>query len=250
MCAGCSGCGVRDARDLRTPRDDRVEQGDLPRALRWVAEQPFPDEAPIPFYREANEISRARVLLASEQLNRARDLLEKLSEAARRGCRKGRLVEILALYFLTLHALGAVGEARAALGEALELAKGEGYMRSLLDAGDGLEILPAALAQEAGSSQGIYARKLLAVCRGEEVKGEEALTSQPYPPGGRYEALTPREMEVLQAMADGLNNTEIARKLVVAVSTIKRHIHHIFAKLDATSRTQALVRARQLGLLK
>jgi LuxR family transcriptional regulator, maltose regulon positive regulatory protein len=66
---------------------------------------------------------------------------------------------------------------------------------------------------------------------------------------GLIEALTSREVEVLRLLATGRQNQQIARELVVAPSTVKKHITHIFEKLGATNRTEATDRARQLGLL-
>ena len=63
------------------------------------------------------------------------------------------------------------------------------------------------------------------------------------------EPLTNRELEVLRLIAAGLANREIAQELVVAVSTVKTHINHIYGKLDVKNRTQAVSRARSLGLL-
>jgi LuxR family maltose regulon positive regulatory protein len=63
------------------------------------------------------------------------------------------------------------------------------------------------------------------------------------------EPLTDRELEVLRLMAAGRSNAEIAQALVVAVSTIKTHVNRIFGKLGASSRTQAVARARELHLL-
>ena len=63
------------------------------------------------------------------------------------------------------------------------------------------------------------------------------------------ELLSSREMEVLRLIATGQSNPEIAQALVVAVSTVKAHINNIFGKLGVTSRTQALVRAREFQLL-
>ncbi len=54
---------------------------------------------------------------------------------------------------------------------------------------------------------------------------------------------------MLRLVADGLSNGEIAARLVVGVSTVKKHINNIFGKLGMGSRTQALVRARELSLL-
>jgi len=63
------------------------------------------------------------------------------------------------------------------------------------------------------------------------------------------EPLSERELEVLRLIAQGLSNQEITQKLVVALSTVKGHNLRIFAKLQAKSRTEAVARARELGLL-
>jgi len=63
------------------------------------------------------------------------------------------------------------------------------------------------------------------------------------------EPLSERELEVLQLLAAGRSNQEIAEALVVAVGTVKTHIHHIYGKLNANSRVQAVARARELQLL-
>jgi NarL family two-component system response regulator YdfI len=61
--------------------------------------------------------------------------------------------------------------------------------------------------------------------------------------------LTPRELEVLAAMADGASNKAIARRLDISFHTAKFHVAAILAKLDADSRTEAVTRAAQLGLV-
>jgi LuxR family transcriptional regulator, maltose regulon positive regulatory protein len=61
--------------------------------------------------------------------------------------------------------------------------------------------------------------------------------------------LSAREREVLRLIAEGHSNQAIADALIVAVSTVKRHINNIYGKLDVRSRTQALARARELKLL-
>jgi DNA-binding NarL/FixJ family response regulator len=68
--------------------------------------------------------------------------------------------------------------------------------------------------------------------------------------GGLPEPLTERELEVLQLVADGDSNQDIARKLVVSLATVKTHINHVFGKLDAESRVQVVARARALGLIE
>ena len=64
------------------------------------------------------------------------------------------------------------------------------------------------------------------------------------------EPLSPRELEVIQLIATGASNPEISQELFISVNTVKKHITNIFGKLGATSRTQAVARARQLGLVK
>jgi LuxR family maltose regulon positive regulatory protein len=61
--------------------------------------------------------------------------------------------------------------------------------------------------------------------------------------------LTPRELEVLRILVAGDSNQEIADKLVITLSAVKKHTGNIFRKLNVNSRTQAIARARELGLL-
>ncbi len=66
---------------------------------------------------------------------------------------------------------------------------------------------------------------------------------------GLPEMLTSREINILQLLAEGCSNREMAERLVLSEGTIKFHIHNILGKLDVTSRTQAIVKARNLNLL-
>ena len=69
------------------------------------------------------------------------------------------------------------------------------------------------------------------------------------PADGLPEALSEREAEVLQLVAEGLSNQEIADRLVISITTVKTHVGNIFLKLGVTSRTQAIARAESSGLL-
>jgi LuxR family maltose regulon positive regulatory protein len=66
---------------------------------------------------------------------------------------------------------------------------------------------------------------------------------------GAFELLTERELEVLRLVAAGTSNRAIAARLTVTLGTVKKHLNNIFGKLGVQSRTQALARARELGLL-
>ena len=120
----------------------------------------------------------------------------------------------------------------------------------------------AALLQEA-HTRGIvtnYVTKLLAAFpeqtprHGDKEMGNLSEVSVSVSPGVRVsqslvEPLSEREREVLRLVAAGLSNQEIAARLIVGVSTVKKHINNIFGKLAVRSRTQALARARELNLL-
>ncbi|HEX3641313.1 MAG TPA: LuxR C-terminal-related transcriptional regulator, partial [Ktedonobacteraceae bacterium] len=75
-------------------------------------------------------------------------------------------------------------------------------------------------------------------------QAEESTKAQPLP-----EPLSERELQVLQLLARGASNQEIAQELVIVVDTVKRHVSHIFSKLGVKNRVQAVEQARALGLL-
>jgi LuxR family maltose regulon positive regulatory protein len=94
-----------------------------------------------------------------------------------------------------------------------------------------------------------YTGKLLAACEAEEHKSEDT-SSRPPPPAQRmFEPLSPRELEVLHLIAAGRSDQEISERLFLALSTVKGHNRKIFGKLQVQRRTEAVARARELGLL-
>jgi ATP/maltotriose-dependent transcriptional regulator MalT len=97
----------------------------------------------------------------------------------------------------------------------------------------------AALLRDAGAKghSPSYVQKLLAGF-GEQGPGQQS-----------YEPLSTRELEVLRLMATGMSNPQIAAELVIALSTVKTHVNRIYAKLDVRNRAQAIVRAREAGLI-
>lgn len=102
--------------------------------------------------------------------------------------------------------------------------------------------------------------RLLAVMREQAIQALLACKSEILPVDGSFpnppskiqkliEPLSERELEILHLVNDGLSNSEIAEKLIVTVGTVKKHLNNIFGKLGVGSRTQALVRAREVSLL-
>jgi LuxR family maltose regulon positive regulatory protein len=167
-------------------------------------------------------------------------LLAELLEAAEGAERTGSMIKLLPLQALAFQARGDLDQALPTLERALSLAEPEGYVRTFVDEGQPMgRLLRRALTQ--GILPGYTSRLLGAL--GESV--------QPAPPAVQalVEPLTERELEVLRLIAGGLSNREIAQELVVAVSTVKTHINHIYGKLDAKSRIQAVAKAQALDLL-
>jgi LuxR family maltose regulon positive regulatory protein len=205
---------------------------------------------------EPGHLTFARLLLAQGRLDEARELLRRLAAHAETGGQLRSALEALALLSITQHGAGDARAALATLEHALRRAEPEGYIRTFLDAGPSMAVLLAAGLERSdwGRAQGNhaavrdYARALL-----EHIPAEPAPIMPPPPPPALLppdvEPLTPRELEVLHLIAAGKSNGEIAGAMVVAVSTVKAHINSIFGKLGVTSRTQALVRARELQLL-
>ena len=165
--------------------------------------------------------------------------------------------QIQLLQALTHDALGDSSQAQACLGRALALAGPEGHVRIFVDEGEPMRLLLLELRskidQRTSLASSAYLDKLLSAFGVSDAQADRA---QPSPVAiaqskiqTPVEPLSERELEILQLIAQGLNNREIADKLVVAQSTVKKHINNIFGKLDATHRAQAIAHARELRLL-
>jgi LuxR family maltose regulon positive regulatory protein len=95
-----------------------------------------------------------------------------------------------------------------------------------------------------------YTRRLLAAFEAEQPVSEDPSPRRPMPLAQPLiEPLSQRELEVLQLIAQGLSNQQISERLSVALDTVKGHSRKIFGKLQVQRRTEAVARARELGLL-
>jgi LuxR family maltose regulon positive regulatory protein len=214
---------------------------------------------------ELEQLALARLRLAQGNPAGAYDLLVRQRAAAEAGGRTGRLIAILSLIALALEAQGLHDQADEILFQVLSLARPEGHVRPFLDLGRPFyELLERYAEQgERADTQGWgmmrlttgYGRVLLKSFQEDRklLWGTDPTTDPaPLPPslaGGMRDPLTDRELEVLQLLAEGHTNNEIAGRLIVAPSTIKQHLKNIYSKLDVHNRTQAVIRGRELGLL-
>jgi LuxR family maltose regulon positive regulatory protein len=262
-------------------------QGDLSSVERWAAalEERFDSHDPFRFEDESSHIAQARVSLAQKKPDEAIGFLSRLEESARSGGRMGRVLEILLLEALAMRETGDLEHAIPALTECLTLAEPEGYVRVFLDEGRPMQMLLAqwlsheqadglsheqvhGVAQASADPLRAYAIHLLSQFDAEThvVMAPQEKVSQTDDRSARsgqalgepevrrakdmlVEPLSQRELEVLHIMALGRTNREIARQLIVAPGTVKAHTASIYRKLDVANRTEAVARARQLGIL-
>ena len=232
-----------------------LAQGDLAAAARWTQENGLNagDEPDYP--SEPGHLVLARVLLAQARPGPALALLDRLHAAAAAQDRAGSLIEIGALRALALAASGDADRAVGALADVLTLACPQGHVRVFTDEGPPMAALLARLitAQRAGGAAaevplGCLARLQRAFDTGHTRPGSRSAAAPPAVPG-LVEQLTSRELEVLTMLAAGKSNPAIASELVVTLDTVKKHVSHVMAKLGAANRTEAVARARELGLI-
>ena len=215
-----------------------------------------PDDEP-GYPREPEYLVLARVLLAQDRLGPALTLLGRLHTAAAAQGRTGSVIEIQALQALALAAGGDDNAAVTALAQALTLARPQGYVRLFADEGAPMAALLGRLIATQRTQQ-TAADGIPLAYLGRLARAFEPGTAATGPRGGAGAAvvaglvapLSGRELEVLRLLAAGKPNQQIAGELVVALSTVKKHVAHILDKLGAANRTEATARARELGLLR
>jgi ATP/maltotriose-dependent transcriptional regulator MalT len=232
-----------------------LAQGEVAAAARWVEERGLAPDGEPGYPAEPEYLVLARVLIAQDRPGPALTLLERLHAAAITQGRTGSVIEIGALRALALAAAGDENAAVDALAYALILGCPQGYVRIFADEGPPMTALLARLiaAQKADHADardiplGYLARLLRAF--GEPPIEASARRGAAAAVPGLVEQLTARELEVLALLATGTPNPRIAEHLVVSLDTVKKHVSHVLSKLGATNRTEAVTRARQLGLI-
>jgi len=170
---------------------------------------------------------------------------------------KVMVLQAIALHAVALRANGEKDKALQLLGEALALAEPGGFIRIFIDEG-----IPMAHLLSEAAAHGMmpdYIGKLLAVFETEGQKSEDKSSLPSAQPliepevqpakDMLVEPLSQRELEVLQLIAQGLSNREISERLFLALNTVKGHNRKIYGKLQVQRRTEAVARARELGLV-
>ena len=230
--------------------------GDVDAAARWVRARGLTAEDEPRYPRERGYLMLVRVLLAQQAPEQALGLLERLHAQAAAQGRTGGVIQVRTLQALGRHAIGDPRGALAPLADALALAAPEGYLRVFVDEGPPMAALLRELVdrrQERSAAADAVPRDYLA--RLVDAFERAGLPVRlPVRHGGvvvtgLVEPLSARELEVLVLLAAGAPNRAIAEQLVVTLDTVKRHVSNLFGKLEVANRTQAVARARELGLL-
>lgn len=264
------------------PGDQLNEQAEA-LVKEWQAELAKPvDNTPMPMDEVAvmTAISLARVFITNGQVEAALSLLDRAAQSARAAEHRGGLISSLLLSAIARKSTAANSTGAAALEEALSLAEPGGYVRVFVDEGEAMRLLiadysPRSVAEwdcrmkiekhkcDQDHKLIVYADKLLAAFSQPVAEPQttadhqKSAISNPTPlrsgdnsqQSTMVEPLSRRELEVLHLLALGRTNQEICAQLVTALGTVKAQTASIYRKLEVTNRTEAVARARQLGIL-
>jgi LuxR family maltose regulon positive regulatory protein len=223
-----------------------IAQGKIEAAARWQSEwadRRVKTHEKLPYVlSELDQILQARILLAQGKSGDCLNIAGQLQKSAEELDRNGVVIEALVLKCLASRHQNNYEEALKALDRALALAEPEGYMRIFLDEGSPM----AQLLYEA-ASRGIrkeYTGRILSnFPLHREGRKARSLTDD------LIEPLSQREIEVLQLLAEGASNKEVARRLFISLPTVKWHTSNIYGKLAVQNRTEAVAKAGALGLI-
>ncbi len=231
----------------------RLEMGDLAAVERWhrTKEQRTAflvreHERELPLLQQQEEaLLLVRLYIAQK---RAGEALAELAPWKERAQEQGRMRALLEILILEAHAHFAdaeLSQARRSLLQALQLAQPQRFQRLFLDEGQPMQaLLKSTFPQIQEPELALFARHLLEAFEQEQVSSPECV------PSPLFEPLTPQEQRILRLLAQGASNQQIANELVISLGTVKKHMTNLLGKLEATNRTQALVRAREYGLLE
>jgi len=218
-------------------------QNDLGSAIRWAQASGLTVDGELSYHYDLHHINLARVLVAQgvrqssrQHLDEAMSLLARLETTASKAGWANEEIKIMLLQGIALQAQGKSDQALAILARALGLAEPGGYVRTIIDEGAPVAALLIRLSRSKTVSESAYCTRLLAVFGAQKSKTAPQLLSE-------------RELQILRLLAEAKSYQDIAKELVISLSTVQSYIRKIYQKLDAHSGLEAVARARQLKLL-
>lgn len=217
-----------------------IQQGQLDRVDQWASQLNNPTTNDFHYLEEYEHLTLVRYLIAQyrhnkhiDEYNQAMTLTTQLLSAAKSGSRFRSGIEILILQAKLAAISDDLEYALSILNQALDLAQPQGYVALFITEGNVVKFI---LQQ----SDHLYAKSLLSYFPDTSKKIETT---------GNLDNLSQREIDVLQQMAEGLTNPEIAERLYISKHTVKVHTRNLYSKLDVNNRTQAVTKARSLGII-
>ena len=225
-----------------------LRQGNVAAAALWTKEQENSHPlAQLPSYQEEYAyLTLVRMKLAKSECQNLPLYLEGFIQHAEAQGRSAAVIEAIILKALAQDCLGETAEAVETLDQALALTEPAGYVHTFIDEGAPMSKLLQGIIKSGRHVD--YATKLLGIIT-PPIPDQSLASNNPKTAAGLIEALSEREIEVLKLIAAGKSNKEIAADLYLAIGTIKKHTNNIFGKLGVESRTQAIARARELGII-
>lgn len=233
----------------------------LPAALDWAGAYDPDAEDPADDLARFRMLTFVRVLIARKEFDRAHEVLNRLLQAGEARGWGDITIPALALQATTYMAQGDERQASHSIGGAMKMASTQHYFRSIVDEGPVLispirrllDEIPQGPLNGSGEAMRPYLESLiLALDEGGEDESGERRAEKPmngYHPALALNPLSEREIEVLRLISAGKSNAVIAQALFISVSTVKTHINNLYSKLGVESRTQALMRGRELNLV-
>ena len=218
-----------------------LAQGNLPAAADWVKQQTHVQNQPITYFTERTRRAVGRVLLAQSKPEAAIDWLVPIIPWANEKQLIHFAIQTNILLAIAYQQLNKPTKMLDCISFALKHAQSQGYIRSFLDFATELDPIL--------SHPTVYQQFTHYV---NKIKGIETSTSQremAKTAVSLVDPLSDREIEILQLIAQGYSNREIARKLYITIGTVKSHTNHIYSKLSVKSRTQAVAHAKSLNLI-
>jgi LuxR family maltose regulon positive regulatory protein len=230
-----------------------LRRGDFPQAHQICKHADFDVRPPLWFFY-VPQLTPIKCLLAEgteDSLKKAHTRLIEWEERMRRINRINVRIETAALLALVCHMQRDEAAALQHLQTALDLAEPGGWSRIFVDLGiPMMDLLKCLIQYQPGQT---YAQQVLKACQWEHRKiahSEPDGTTKPriseQPP---HNVLSPREIEILPLLAEGLSNKEIAARLYIAPVTVKKHLQNIYTKLNTKNRIEALKKAREIGII-
>ena len=229
-----------------------LQQDRLAEALNWVGECGLSVNDSPDYLREYEHLTLAKVLIAQSRRDGTGEdvtaLLSRLLAAAEAKARMSSVIKILVVLALAYEAQGDLSPALDSIERALNLAEPEGYVRIFAECGTPMvRLLQVTITRDIVP---VYTTRLLTAL---ETWGQQHKASFSPPlsatPQQLIEPLSQRELDVLRLLNTELSGPEIARELVVALSTVRTHTKRIYSKLNVTNRRAAVKRATELELI-